>query len=144
MPRRRRQSHSEWLIPAELINANTTIEMMGNEAQAERGNQITKVKPGFGKKSYLVRPCRYSRGRIGLRFKFPHLPTLSDDPSRDNHQDFGMLPDRLGEQGRKLYNRRHQLCRQHLQSKTSLGKKWSSAYAVCRFFFKDQKWPKPR
>jgi hypothetical protein len=21
-------------------------------------------------------------------------------------------------------------------------KKWSSAYAVCRFFFKDQKWPK--
>jgi hypothetical protein len=36
MPKRRRQSHSEWLIPAALINANATIEMMGNEAQAER------------------------------------------------------------------------------------------------------------
>jgi hypothetical protein len=39
-----------------------------------------------------------------------------------DQQDFGMLPDRLGEQGRKLYNQRQQLGRQCLQLKTSLGK----------------------
>src|SRR5262249_803836 len=39
-----------------------------------------------------------------------------------DQQDFGMLPDRLGEQGRKLYNQRQQLGRQCSQLKTSLGK----------------------
>jgi pyruvate,water dikinase len=39
-----------------------------------------------------------------------------------DQQDFGMLPDRLGEQGRKFYNQRQQLGRQCLQLKTSLGK----------------------
>src|SRR5262245_4081972 len=61
---------------------------------------------------------------------------------RSDHQDFGMFPDRLGEQGRKLYNQRQQLGRQCLQFEVLSWKKWSSAYAVCRCFFKDQKWTK--
>src|SRR5262245_38122280 len=39
--------------------------------------------------------------------------------NRSDHQDFGVLPNGLGEQGRKLYNQRQQLGRQCQQLKTS-------------------------
>ena len=56
-----------------------------------------------------------------------------------DHQDFGIFPNRLGERGRKFYNQRQRLGRQCLQFEDLSWKKWSSAYAVCRCFFKDQK-----
>jgi hypothetical protein len=51
-----------------------------------------------------------------------------------DQQDFAMLPDRLGEQGRKLYNQRQQLGRQCLQLKTSLGKVVFSLGCLPLFF----------
>jgi hypothetical protein len=41
---------------------------------------------------------------------------------RSNQQDFGVLPNRLGEQRRKLYNQGQQFGRQCQQLKTSRGK----------------------
>src|SRR5262249_23216375 len=49
--------------------------------------------------------------------------------NRSDHQDFGVLPNGLGEQGRKLYNQRQQLGRQCQQLKTSRRK---SGFQVMR------------
>ena len=67
---------------------------------------------------------------------------LTRGKDRSNQQDFGVPPNALGEQGRKFYNQRQPLGRQCQHIKDPSWKKWSLAYAVCRCFFKDQKWPK--
>jgi hypothetical protein len=78
----------------------------------------------------------------------PHDPQTSGHSSSaklqdcSGHQDFGMFPNRIGEQGRKFYNLRQQLGRQCLQFEDLSWKKWSSTYAVCSCFFRDQKWTK--
>lgn len=65
----------------------------------------------------------------------PHEPQASGNSSSakrqhsSDQQDFGMLPDQLGEQGRKLYNQRQQFGRAVFTIEDLSWKKWSSAQA---------------